>query len=224
MAKSAKEAQTVSEKTTTVNDQNSSMSLDRLNRKKPSEINRIKLTNAAFKIISTQGMEQLTVRNICDLAGLTTGSFYHLYSSKEELVSSYLRYFFSNYKEAIHKTMSDLDALEQILGIYHAYIQCCEDVGVEFITHYYSQIDNPVFDYRHRKPEDAIALEAIGECLRKGQETGLIREDVDLDEVLFSVAAISTGTIYYWCVFKGKIDFWPSVERLLRPYLESLKA
>ena len=188
------------------------------------DINRDKLTNAAFQIIRTRGMEQLTIRNICDLAGLTTGSFYHLYSSKEELVRNYLKYFFNDYKEKLDDSIDDLDAVEKTVRIYKAYVQCCEEVGVEFISHFYSQIDNPMFDFRHREPEDAITMEAIGGYMREGQKSGFIRKDIDLDEVFLSIASITTGVIYYWCVFKGDINFWDSLERLMRPYLESLKA
>ena len=39
------------------------------------QVTREKLLKAAIKLVNRDGMKQLTVRNICDEAGLSTGSF-----------------------------------------------------------------------------------------------------------------------------------------------------
>ena len=53
------------------------------------QVTREKLLKAAIKLVNRDGMKQLTVRNICDEAGLSTGSFYNLFSGKEDLISYY---------------------------------------------------------------------------------------------------------------------------------------
>ena len=44
-------------------------------------------------------MSSLTIRNICDKAGISTGSFYNLFEGKDDLVSYYLRDVFIAYKQ-----------------------------------------------------------------------------------------------------------------------------
>lgn len=39
------------------------------------QVTREKLLKAAIKLVNRDGMKQLTVRNICDEAGLSTGEF-----------------------------------------------------------------------------------------------------------------------------------------------------
>ena len=47
------------------------------------QVTREKLLKAALKLVNQYGMKYLTVRNVCDAAGLSTGSFYNLLSGKD---------------------------------------------------------------------------------------------------------------------------------------------
>lgn len=186
------------------------------------QVTREKLLKAAIKLVNRDGMKQLTVRNICDEAGLSTGSFYNLFSGKEDLISYYLKYAFTPYREKALEESEKYNPVERCLVIYRAYVRYCKDMGIEFISGLYSSNHNPFFDFMHRDTQDDFIIATVRVYIEEAKELGLIREDVETDEVLLRIAAASTGLLFYWCVFDGKIDVDYEVNDAIEGYLRSI--
>lgn len=186
------------------------------------QVTREKLLKAAIKLVNRDGMKQLTVRNICDEAGLSTGSFYNLFSGKEDLISYYLKYAFTPYREKALEESEKYNPVERCLVIYRAYVRYCKDMGIEFVSGLYASNHNPFFDFMHRDTQDDFIIATVRVYIEEAKELGLIREDVETDEVLLRIAAASTGLLFYWCVFDGKIDVDYEVNDAIEGYLRSI--
>jgi len=183
--------------------------------------NKEALLTAAIEITREYGPDKLTMKNICAQAGLSNGSFYHLFKSKEELISYYIRYSFEQYVSHMpdpHKH----SAIENCLNLYDAYLDCCMEVGPEFMSLFYSPT-NQVLNWQERAPEDAILLDSIGRFIDEGKESGEFRGDVNTEEAMSYVAAAVTGPLFYWCVIGESYDVRSAVHTLMTLYLESLK-
>lgn len=94
--------------------------------------------------------------------------------------------------------------------------------GLEFVSGLYAANNSPFFDFVHRDSEDELVLDVIRAYLEEGQEEGDIRKDIDMDEALLRIAALVTGSLFYWCVFKGQMDVAYETDEALRTYLLSL--
>ncbi len=186
------------------------------------QITREKILTAAMELVEEHGMNYLTVRNVCDKAGLSTGSFYNLFTGKDELISYYLKHSFSNYKQKAQEEAAGYNSIEKCLLVYRLYVKCCEEAGLEFVSGLYAANNSPFFDFIHRDSEDELVLDVIRAYLAEGQEEGDIRKDIDMDEALLRIAALVTGSLFYWCVFKGQMDVAYETDEALRTYLLSL--
>ena len=186
------------------------------------QVTREKLLKAAVKLVNRDGMKQLTVRNICDEAGLSTGSFYNLFSGKEDLISYYLKYAFVPYREKALVESEPYNPIERILIIYRAYVVYCKDMGLEFVSGLYASNHNPFFDFLHRDSDDDFIIATVRSYIDEAKKQGLIRKEVDTDESLLRIAAASTGLLFYWCVFNGKIDLEYEVDAAIATYLRSI--
>lgn len=186
------------------------------------QVTREKLLKAAIKLVNRDGMKQLTVRNICDEAGLSTGSFYNLFSGKEDLISYYLKYAFAPYREKAVEEGKEHGPIERILVLYRAYVQYCKDMGLEFVSGLYASNHNPFFDFMHRDAKDDFIIASVRTYLEEGIEKGVVRSDIDLDEAMLRIAAASTGLLFYWCVFEGNIDLEYEVDAAIETYLLSI--
>ena len=51
------------------------------------EATRLAILDAAIRLTRQVGFDKMTIRDICTAAGVTTGAFYHHFSSKEDLVA-----------------------------------------------------------------------------------------------------------------------------------------
>lgn len=186
------------------------------------QVTREKLLKAAIKLVNRDGMKQLTVRNICDEAGLSTGSFYNLFSGKEDLISYYLKYAFVPYREKALEESEPYNPVERILIIYRAYVVYCKDMGLEFVSGLYASNHNPFFDFLHRDSYDDFIIATVRSYIDEAKKQGLIRKEVDTNESLLRIAAASTGLLFYWCVFNGKIDLEYEVDAAIATYLRSI--
>lgn len=186
------------------------------------QVTREKLLKAAIKLVNRDGMKQLTVRNICDEAGLSTGSFYNLFSGKEDLISYYLKYAFVPYREKALEESEPYNPVERILIIYRAYVVYCKDMGLEFVSGLYASNHNPFFDFLHRDSDDDFIIATVRSYIDEAKKQGLIRKEVDTDESLLRIAAASTGLLFYWCVFNGKIDLEYEADAAIATYLRSI--
>lgn len=182
-------------------------------------VTREKLLKAALKLVNQYGMKYLTVRNVCDAAGLSTGSFYNLFSGKDELIAYYLKHVFLTYKKQADVEGAHHNAIEKSLLIYRFYIQCCKEAGLEFVSSLYSGNTNPAFDFLDRSPEDELVLDRVREYIEQGKENGEIRTDIDTNIILMRIAVIVTGNVFYWCVFEGDSDVAYQTDDMLKQYL-----
>ncbi len=191
-------------------------------RESRAQATREKLLEAAIELVNQYGMKYLTVRNICEEAGLSTGSFYNLFDSKDDLVFYYLQNVFTSYKQKAEEDASTYSSLEKVALIYRFYIQCVLETGLEFITGLYAANTNPTFNFLERDPENEMVLDRVKDYLIEGKATGEVRSDVDINSALLRIGVIITGNIYYWCVFEGRIDLASHTDAMLQDYLKSL--
>ena len=49
-----------------------------------------KIFQAAKRILQKKGYEELSIKNICEEAGVSNGSFYHHFKTKDDLLSYYI--------------------------------------------------------------------------------------------------------------------------------------
>lgn len=189
---------------------------------KRTQITREKLLETAIDLVDRYGMSSLTIRNICDEAGISTGSFYNLFDNKDELIAYYLRDVLTEYKNKAEEQASGHTSLEKVILIYRFYIECVLETGIEFITGLYSSITNPVFNFLEREAEEELVLGHVRQDLEEGIAVGEVKETIDINEALLRIAIIITGNIYYWCTFNGRIDLAYQADSMLQNYLRSL--
>lgn len=186
--------------------------------------NKEAILNAAVYLVQRHGSDKLTVKNVCDQAKVSNGSFYHLFSSKEDLVYYYLAYAFQRYLEE-HPTSEKVeDAAKGIHELYRSYLNVCEEAGPEFISLVYST-SNKSLNFRQRPDDQSIIMDAVIECLRAGIESGEFASDLDIDRAKLDISSCVTGVVFYWCVFAGRdMDLVSEALYLLDIYLDSIRA
>ena len=102
-----------------------------------SQETREKIFQAAKKILQKKGYEELSIKNICEEAGVSNGSFYHHFKTKDDLLSYYIEE-----QPTINPDLLEIPenagGVEQgIIQVYMNYVKYCRELGVEFMSGYY---------------------------------------------------------------------------------------
>ena len=83
-------------------------------------------------------MKHCRLKIICDEAGVSNGSFYHHFKTKDDLLSYYIEEQPSINPDFLDLPASPAEAKEAIIYVYLNYVHYCQDLGVEFMSNYYT--------------------------------------------------------------------------------------
>lgn len=177
-----------------------------------------KIFAAAKHILQKKGYEQLSIKNICEEAGVSNGSFYHHFKTKDDLLSYYIEE-----QPSINPDLLDLpqdagEAKQTIIYVYMNYVHYCEDLGVEFMSNYYTpknQSLNPVS--RTERPYPIIT---VHNYLKKCIDAGIVTPRLPLDDITTDIRMIVIGNVFEWCLMEGDADFEGNMKRSLETYLD----
>ena len=108
------------------------------------------ILQAAMELARENSFDKVSVRDICQRAGITTGAFYHHFRSKEDLLSRGFSPLDRHMEEALsgHETDAPPQRLWLILSTYASFI---EAQGWELVARYYQR--------RLDAPDDASSMD-----------------------------------------------------------------
>ena len=97
-----------------------------------------KIYKAAVNIMKKKGYEYLSVNNICTVAGVSNGTFFYHFKTKEDLLSYYLRERFAEYRTEHNFNVDGLPFDKKIVEYYRCYTSYVMETGIDFISSYYT--------------------------------------------------------------------------------------
>lgn len=146
---------------------------------------RDELLDLAATMFAERGLRATTVRDIADSAGILSGSLYHHFKSKEQMVEEVLRDFldwlFGRYQEIVE---SEPNPLERLKGLFMTSFEAIEDRHAQVVI-YQDEAKRlsslPQFDFvdTRNKEQRKMWLDLLNE----GIEQGCFRPDIDVDVV-----------------------------------------
>lgn len=179
-----------------------------------------RIFRAAKTILQQKGYEELSIKNICEEAGVSNGSFYHHFKTKDDLLSYYIEEQPSINPDYLDLPSSAEEAKNAIILVYLNYVHYCQELGVSFMSNYYTpknQSLNPLI-----RTERPYPIVTVHNYLQKAMAAGVIRFDPDLEEVTTDIRMIVIGNVFEWCLKHGKTDFEGNMKRSLKTYLDGL--
>ena len=179
-----------------------------------------KIFRAAKHILQKQGYEQLSIKNICEEAGVSNGSFYHHFKTKDDLLSYYIEEQPSINPDLLDMPRNAAEAKAAIIQVYLNYVHYCQELGVEFMSNYYTpknQSLNPLI-----RTERPYPIVTVHNYLQKAIDADIIKPDLDLEDITTDIRMIVIGNVFEWCLKSGEADFEGNMRRTLRIYLDGL--
>lgn len=179
-----------------------------------------RIFQAAKQILKKKGYEELSIKNICEEAGVSNGSFYHHFKTKDDLLSYYIEEQPSVRPELLTLPQNASEAQKAIVQVYLNYVGYCRKLGVEFMAGYYTpknQALNPA-----SRTERPYPIVTVQEYVERAVSAGKIRLDVSIEEFTTDVRMIVIGNVFEWCLRNGQADFEGNMSRSLERYLNGV--
>lgn len=179
-----------------------------------------KIFQAAKRILQRNGYENLSIKNICEEAGVSNGSFYHHFKTKDDLLSYYIEDQPSIDPDLLEMPQNAMDARNTIVEVYLNYVKYCRELGVEFIAGYYTprnQALNPII--RTQRPYPIVTVQNY---LQKAVDAGAITLNTPIEDVVTDIRMIVIGNVFEWALRNGDADFEGNMKRTLTNYLNGV--
>jgi TetR/AcrR family transcriptional regulator, cholesterol catabolism regulator len=177
---------------------------------------RDELLELAATMFAQRGLRATTVRDIADAAGILSGSLYHHFASKDEMVDEVLRNFldwlFARYQEIIE---TEPNPLERFKGLFMASFDAIEDRHAQVVIYQdeakrlSSQSRFAYVDDLNRKQRQMWV-----DVLQQGIKEGYFRSDLDVD-LVYRFIRDTTWVSVRWYQPGGRL----TAEQVGRQYL-----
>jgi AcrR family transcriptional regulator len=146
---------------------------------------RDELLELAATMFAERGLRATTVRDIADSAGILSGSLYHHFASKEEMVDEVLRGFldwlFERYEQIV---AGEPNPLERLKGLFMASFEAIEHRHAQVVIYQDEAKRLAVqerFSYVEKRNQEQRKMWL--DLLNQGIEDGYFRPDIDVDLV-----------------------------------------
>jgi AcrR family transcriptional regulator len=173
-----------------------------------SEERKTQILNAAEEVFTQKGIDQARMEDIAEETGLSKGTLYLYFKSKEELVIAILdRIFLGAFKQIEARKSTELSATEAIgrftdeaIRDYKVMLHMMP-VAYEFLA----------LAFRNRTVQKALSkyfehyMEVLVPIIQRGIDSGEFRQ-ADAQEVAIAAASIFEGTVLLWVYDKRLVD------------------
>ncbi len=179
-----------------------------------------RIFQAAKRILQKSGYENLSIKNICEEAGVSNGSFYHHFKTKDDLLSFYIEDQPSIDPDLLEIPADTASAKEAIIGVYLNYAQYCRELGVDFIAGYYTphnQALNPTI--RTERPYPIVTVQNY---LEKAVSAKALCVKLPIADIVTDIRMLVIGNVFEWALRNGQADFEGNIRRSISHYLDGV--
>lgn len=198
---------------------------------------RRKIFDSGIELFGAYDIDDVRIKDICSLAGVSVGIFYHYFSSKEDLMMDAYRFFDEEIVSRARKKQysSFLEALYFIIayqcGNYEGLFDKETDAQViDIMSHYTS---GELLLWRHAlriqlklkenglvEPDRAMNL-YIHELVSKALFAGELVSDLPASEISETILRMSRGVMFDWAMRGGTYKAYEYALRDVKCYLSA---
>lgn len=161
---------------------------------------RIRITQAAMELFKTATIESVKIQDICNAASVSTGTFYHYFSSKEQIIVEGYN-LIDNLIIKDFNSKECIDAIEEILWLNTCVANTISELGLHFISNCYRQI--LLDESQYTISPDRAVHKLLLSLLMKAKSQNMMSQDFDPIKLAESINKTTRGNIFDWCLKKG---------------------
>ena len=182
-----------------------------------------KLIDTTVELIKKYGADTITVRSVCEEAGLSIGTFYHHFQNKDDLLMYFVREAsFDNF--VLETPLADVAG--RICELYMHLIDRYLTLGEEFMKSFYTTGNKALSAYMGQENGCFADGTVMARCERElidAREQGFLKKDADPHLLSMDICTIVKGCVFEWALDDGRMDIAESLRRIVKAYLENYK-
>jgi TetR/AcrR family transcriptional regulator, fatty acid metabolism regulator protein len=177
---------------------------------------RNKIYNVAIELLENIGYEKIRIEDICKQAGVSVGSFYTYFNSKNDILVEIFKRADDYFRDEVKQALENKYIFDKIITYFDFYAEYNISLGIDMVKHIYLS-DNKMFITEGRYMQGLLH-----EILINAQEKGKISSDLSYEEITKQLFVAARGVVYDWCLHDGEYNLRENmknfIERMLSTY------
>ena len=180
-----------------------------------------KILAAAVALIRCEGSQSVTVRKVCAKAEVSTGTFYHYFRDKNDLMMCFV-------KEAVigtyHLDTPITNITKRTIELYMLLLNRYLGLGKDFMKHFYSTNNISLSAYMGQidgKFAPGTVMEKNELDIIEAQKAGIVSTEVDAHMICEDICTIVKGCVFEWCLEDGTMDIEHILTRIISRYFST---
>lgn len=200
--------------------------MSEINKKTKRELQSIatreRILESADKVFADKGMNNVQIKDICNEANISVGTFYHYFENKDDLIITKFWEFDEIYTQIPRDYFSKSDSIENLVDFScffarDTFVNKTKRKAVEYLK---ARLSVTIESLQPRnRPYFPILLHIIEE----GQINGQIRKDMSKEEIGDLIMVITRGYAFDWASKDGSYDLKEMMENNLPIVFSSLR-
>ena len=181
-----------------------------------------RIVSTAWQLFYRYGYDKTTIDDIVEASNTSKGSFYHYFESKDALMGSLSYLFDEKYEELMETLDPNLDPLQKLIQMNQELFLMIENtVSVSLLSQLFStQLITK--GEKHLLEPDRTYYRLLRQIAIEGQEQGLFRKELSVNDIMRAYAMFERGMMYDWCLAGGNYSLTQYSQQILPLYLQGL--
>ena len=179
-----------------------------------------KLIDTTVELIKKYGADSITVRNVCEEAGLSICTFYHHFQNKDDLLMHFVRE--ASFDGFLLETPLS-DVAGRVCELYMHLIDRYLALGEEFMKSFYTTGNKALSAYMGEENGRFAEGTVMARCekeLLAAQESRFLKKEADAHTLSMDICTIVKGCVFEWALNDGKMDVEAALRRIIGKYLD----
>lgn len=181
-----------------------------------------RIVSTAWQLFYRYGYDNTTIDDIVEASNTSKGSFYHYFESKDALMGSLSYLFDEKYEELMETLDPNLDPLQKLIQMNQELFLMIENtVSVSLLSQLFST-QLVTKGEKHLLEPDRTYYRLLRQIAIEGQEQGLFRKELSVNDIMRAYAMFERGMMYDWCLAGGNYSLTQYSQQILPLYLQGL--
>jgi AcrR family transcriptional regulator len=181
-------------------------------RKIQAEATKNKIYKTAIRLMEQKGYSSMKIEDICTKAGVSVGSFYNYFKSKNDILIEIYKRADVYFRETVHPNVVGKSAPENIVDYFVYYARYNEITGVETTKQLFASA-NKMYISKGR-----VMQAVLIDVLKRGQESGELTLEFEPEAMTEYLFISARGVCYDWASHDGSYD----LQEKMRSYMKML--
>lgn len=168
------------------------------------------LIDAAAKLFREKDIDCVGVREISAMAGVTTGTFYHYFDSKDSILHAIYRNRDEQFEDVLNHYSERKPYRDALIGFFKEYMaSLVNNDGVDYTLH-------RMFVMRKKSVAPSKLILGVVKLVELAQNNGELDSQYDSLDITEFMFVVFRGVVYDWCITEnGSQDLSDKVEKAL---------